>query len=46
MHGVHDLGMVVFFCADLLVDVTVSGRLRLRYGQRGTHGKCEEANDL
>jgi hypothetical protein len=46
MHGVHDLGMVVFFCADLLVYVTVSGRLGLRYGKRGTYRKCEEANNL
>jgi hypothetical protein len=48
MHGVHDLRMVIFFCANLLVNVGVSARLclRLRYGNRGTHGNCKEANDL
>jgi hypothetical protein len=38
--------MVVFFRADLLVDVKIGDRGRLRYGKRGTRGKYEEANDL
>jgi hypothetical protein len=46
MHGMHDLGVVILFCTDLLINVGIESRLGLRRDQRGAHDQSKEATGL
>ena len=43
MHGVHDLGVVSFFCADLLINIRIGCRLGLSSRKSNRYHESEEA---